>query len=141
MSIASNKELARRFVEDIWGTGDLNLAEQLIAADVVDHNPMPGLPPGRDGHNAMLAIVRAAFPDATFTLDQVVAEDDMVVDHWTMRATHTGPFMGIPATGRPVVLRGVDILRIENGQIAEFWHIEDIVGVLGQLGVLPPPKP
>ncbi|HVZ38314.1 MAG TPA: ester cyclase [Candidatus Kapabacteria bacterium] len=141
MSLASNKEVARQFVEDIWGKGDLNLAEQLIAADVVDNNPMPGLPPGRDGHNAMLTIVRAAFPDATFTLDQVVAEDDKVVDHWTMRATHAGPFMGIPATGRPVVLRGVDILRIENGQIAEFWHIEDIVGVLGQLGVLPPPKP
>lgn len=140
MSTEELHSVARQFVEDIWGRGDLAAAERLIAADCTDHMPGPGQRPGRDGHLDVLGMVRGAFPDAAFTLDNTVAEGDRVTANWTMTATHTGPFFGVPPTGRPVVLRGIDILRVADGRITDFWHVEDILGVLMQLGVVPPPQ-
>lgn len=68
---------------------------------------------------------------------EVIAEGDKVVDRWTMRATHTGPFMNMPPTGKQVTFTGMDIARVENGKIVEYWHQQDGLGLLQQLGVIP----
>ncbi len=83
---------------------------------------------------------RAAFPDAGFTIEDMVAEDDRIAVRWTIRGTQTGEFNGIPATGRPVVLAGFAFLRIEDGRFAELWHLEDDLAVLRQLGIIPTPS-
>ncbi len=74
-----------------------------------------------------------------FAIEDLIAEDDRVAGRWTMRGTHTGEFNGIPATGRPVTLTGFSLLRIQDGQFAELWHLEDDLAVLRQLGIVPGP--
>ncbi len=138
---AENKTIARRFVEEVWGKGDLELSNKLLAPECIDHNPGPGLTPDREGHNQLLLRVRTAFPNARFTLDDVLAEGDRVVDRWTMDGLHAGPFAGVPPTGRAVRLTGMDILRIENGRVVELWHLEDTQGLMQQLRQAQPPDP
>ena len=139
MSAEANKAIIRRWIEDAWGKGDLAALNAVAAVDVVDHNPMPGLPPGLEGQKAIILMLRSAFPDGTNTLEDVIVEGDKVVDRHTFRGTHTGAFMGIPPTGKSVTFSGIEITRIANGQIVETWHQEDLLGLMQQLSVIPTP--
>ncbi|MFI5069176.1 MAG: ester cyclase, partial [Streptosporangiales bacterium] len=118
-----------------------DVARELMAEDLVDHNPYPGQPPGRDGHDWAVAMVRRAFPDLRFTADLVVENGQFVTGRWTMAGTNTGHFdlFGLPPTGRPVTMTGQEIFRAEGGKFAEVWHQEDVPGMLRQLGLEPPP--
>lgn len=138
MSLEENKIIIRHYVEDVWGKGDFAAEQALIAMNVVDHNPLPGFASGLEGHHQVLAMFLNAF-DGQMTLEDVIAEGDKVVDRWTFQGTHRGEFFGIPATGKQVTLTGMDISRIENRQIVEFWHQEDTLGLMQQLGVIPTP--
>jgi predicted ester cyclase len=138
MSLEENKIIARRFVEDVWGKGDFEAERELISTNVIDHNPVPGFATGFEGHHQVLAMFQNAF-DGQVTLENVIAEGDMVVDRWIFHGTHRGELFGIPPTGKQVTFTGIDISRIENGQIVEFWHQEDIMGLMQQLGAIPAP--
>lgn len=139
MSAERNKALMRRYYDDVWGRGDLAAGDELIAEAIVDHMPFPGQAPGRAGHDETVEAITSAFPDRRFTIHDLIAERDRVVGRWTMTATHGGELMGIPATGRPVTMGGIDIARFEGGKIAEIWHIEDVMGMMQQIGVIPAP--
>jgi len=139
MSTAENKALVRRYYDEVWQKGNLAVADEVIVSTFVDHMPLPGQAPGRAGHNQAIIQILSAFPDHQFSIDDLVAEGDRVVGRWTMRATHTGELMGIPPTGKPVVMGGIDILRIVNGRLAEVWHVEDVLGMMQQIGVVPSP--
>lgn len=78
--------------------------------------------------------LRTAFPDLKFTIEHLFGEEDKIVVHVVGPGTHRGEFMGIPATGKKVILRGTTILRLANGKVVERWNITDIFGVLRQLG-------
>lgn len=138
MSREGNKIIVRRYVEDVWGKGDFAAEQELIATNFVDHNPPPGFAPDREGHHQVLVMFRSAF-DGHQTIEDMIAEGDKVADRWTFRGTHRGEFFGIPATGKQVTMTGMDISRIENGQIVDVWHQEDILGLMQQLGVVPAP--
>jgi predicted ester cyclase len=131
----------RRWLSEVWGEGRTDVASELIAGDVIDHNPYPGQPPGLEGHNWAVAMVRRAFPDLRFTANVVVCDGQFVAGRWTMAGTNTGTFdlFGLPPTGRPVTMTGQEIFRAENGKFAESWHQEDVPGMLRQLGLEPPP--
>jgi len=137
MSVEENKAAMLRYYQEVWARGDLAAGDELVALDFVDHMPKPGQAPGREGHHQGVRLIRAAFPDARFTIDDIIAEGDKVVGRWTMDATHRGEIMGIPATGRPVRVTGIDIARFEGGRLAELWHQEDILGLMQQLGAIP----
>jgi predicted ester cyclase/limonene-1,2-epoxide hydrolase len=95
----TNKVVARRFGEEVWGRGDVQAAEEMLAEDFIEHNPVPGQGPGREGHRQVLKVWRAAFPDLTITVDDLLADGDRVGLRWTAHATHRGELMGMPATG------------------------------------------
>lgn len=135
----ANKALVRRFFEEVWSTGDLSLRDEFLAADYRGHLAGAEQPIDRNGWTGWFQGFRAAFPDARFTVEDMIAEGDRVAARLTMRGTHLGPMNGVPATGRAVVVTGMSIERVENGRIAEGWNQNDALGLLGQLGLLPPP--
>jgi steroid delta-isomerase-like uncharacterized protein len=133
----TNRVVARRFGEEVWGRGDVQAADEVLAEDFIEHRPAPGQGPGREGHKQVLKVWRAAFPDLTISVDDLLADGDRVVLRWTAHATHRGELMGMPATGRRVTLTGIDILRIVDGRIVERWGEFNSTEMLQQLGALP----
>src|SRR3712207_5560192 len=134
-----NKSIAERFNEDVWGRGDEAALEELLAPDFVDHDPLPGQSPDREGRRQILAAFRSAFPDLHVTAEDVVAEGDKVVSRWTARGTHQGELMGIAPTGNRVTIKVIDVMRIAEGRIAERWAQFNNLEVMQQLGVVPDP--
>ena len=136
---ADNKALVRRLLEESFNSGNSAVADELVAADFVDHNPLPGLPPTAEGFKQSFAVIRAAMPDMTYTIEDVIAEGDKVVVRWTTSGTNTGEMLGMPATGKKATVTGIDIFRVQDGKLAEFWLSWDQLGMLQQLGMIPPP--
>ncbi len=95
---------------------------------------------GREGFKQILGVFRGAFPRFETTLEDLVAEGDKVVVRHIHRATQTGEFAGIPPTGKAVTVSGIEILRVRDGQIAEFWHMDDFLGLMHQIGAIPTPS-
>jgi predicted ester cyclase len=134
-------EMYERWLHEVWGQGSEATARELVHADLIDHNPLPGQPPGRDGDLWAARAVRKAFPDLRFELDVTFEQDDLVTGRWTMTGTHTGSFDllgGLPATGRPITMSGQEIFRARDGQFTEVWHAEDIGALQRALDLEPP---
>ncbi|MFB6135716.1 MAG: ester cyclase [Halobacteriaceae archaeon] len=134
-STAENKRIARRVPEEIATENDLDLIDELYATDAVEHDPF-GEHEGRAAIRANMERVRAAFPDISATVEDVVAEGDTVAMRVTLRGTHEGEFMGVAPTGRSIEVANAVFTRIADGQIAERWVQPDALGLLQQLGVV-----
>lgn len=139
MSTEDNKTLSRRLFQEFWDQKNLAVADELMAANHVDHTPgsPPGLPPGPEGLKQFASVYFTAFPDLRITIEEMVAEGDKVVTRWATRATHKGDLMGIPPTGKQLTITGISIDRIAGGKIAETWTNFDALGMLQQVGVVP----
>jgi steroid delta-isomerase-like uncharacterized protein len=129
-----HKQLARRFVA-AFAAGDVAALEEIVAEDVLDHNPAPGQAAGRRGLLDAVAFYRAGFPDLAITVEREVAEGDLVALYGTISGTNAGPMLGRPATGKRVAFVYLDLYRVADGRIVETWHVEDIAGMLRQLGL------
>ncbi|HET7479814.1 MAG TPA: ester cyclase, partial [Rubrobacteraceae bacterium] len=103
MSQEENKAVIRRFLEEVFGGGDLELVDELFAPDYVLHDPaVPGEVRGPDGIRQYVDMYRSAYPDTHFTIEDQLAEDDEVVTRWTGQGTQEGVLMGIAPTGTRV---------------------------------------
>ena len=139
MSVEQNKAIARRLVEEVFNQGNVGLADEIMAADFVEHEEMPpGTPPGREGNKAATTMLRSAFPDFKATIDDMVAEGDKVALRLTWSGTQEGEFMGLPPSGNRFSIAVFDILRLEDGKIVEHWGSMDVAGMMQQLGAPPP---
>jgi predicted ester cyclase len=133
-----NKRLVRRGLEEIYVQGDLDLADELVHPDFVDHEPShPGQPTGPESVKQTVRRLRTAFGELRFDVEDEIAEGDKVVQLVTMSGRHTGPLMGREPTGREFAVRHIYIWRIADGQIAEHWGSRDDLGLLEQIGLLP----
>lgn len=133
-----NKALIRRWFEEVWNQGRSDVIDDLLAEDAVIHglvdgagNPVNGL----DGFHDFHTQFRGAFPDLIVSVDDTIAEGDMVVARCSVRGRHTGNHLGFAATNAPVQFDGVAITRIENGKIAEAWNHFDFAQMNRQLGL------
>ena len=133
-TLAANREIMRRNIEELFARGNQSLISELYWPDVIDHNPVPGQRSGHEGLRDVLEIFHTAFPDQTMMLHGTLADGDFAVDFWTFQATHTGELDGWPATGRLVRFNGIDVARIVDGRIKEIWHVEDMASMWSQLG-------
>lgn len=128
-----NKAQVRRVIEEIYNRGDLDLVDQVAASNLVIRIGSEEIQ-GHDEIKRYVAGLRAGFPDLTLTIEDQIAEGDMVVTRWTARGTHAGEFQGIPATGREVRVAGTDIDRIIDGKTVDCWVHMDQLGLMQQLG-------
>jgi steroid delta-isomerase-like uncharacterized protein len=137
----ANKAIARSFMEDCWNRGDLGAMDAVVAKDCRHHDPVfPTLSSGLDGLKRHIESCRAGFPDLRFSLDDVIAERDEVVIHWTARGTHRAQFLGMAATNRTAAVSGTSIYKIDRGKIREQWSDWNVLSLLEQLGLATVPK-
>jgi predicted ester cyclase len=132
-----SKALMWRITDEIWNNGRLDLIDELIAEDLVDHVDLAGLEgSGRARYRASIEMMRAAFPDYRNPLDFVIAEDAFAVSYGRSTGTHRGEFLGIQATGRKIDVPTFGILRFANGQAVERWGFADNLAIMQQLGLM-----
>ena len=137
----TNKEVIQAFLDDVINEGRLERADDLVKEDFVELDPLPGQEQGREGLKAVIHQLRTAFPDMHWVVKEMVAESDKVVTRFVWTGTQRGEFLGIPATGRSVEVKGVVIDRLEDGKMADSRILMDTFGLMQQLGVIPAPPP
>jgi steroid delta-isomerase-like uncharacterized protein len=140
MSIRENKAIARRFLQ-AWSAGGQSVVDELAAPDlVVSYSHFDEPLHGAEAFKSMLSQTFASFPDMQITPDELVAEGDKVVVHWTYRATHRkGMVFGMRATGRRVRVSGITVYRIAAGRVLEETGVVDALSLMFQLGAVPAP--
>jgi len=131
-----NKVILQRFFEELFNQGNLAAADELVAANYLNHNAVPGETPGREGLKQFVTYIHRAWADLKFVVEDQLAEGDKVTTRWTLTATHQDEFAGIPATGKQVVIQAINIHRVVDGQIQEGWLEWDALGMMQQLGAL-----
>jgi steroid delta-isomerase-like uncharacterized protein len=135
MSTEANKALIRRFYEEVWHRGNLDVADEVFAPGYVRHDFRGSEPePGPEGQKRIAADFRAAFPDLSFEIDFLLAEDDLVAGRWTATGTHLGSWADIAATGRTMRFSAVNVFRFADGKVVEIWNHRDDLGLMEQLG-------
>ncbi len=142
MSVEQNKVIVRRFIEELWNDRNLNVADEIFAADCVtyqlhsDSEPAASL---RDPDTLKKHVAEwlASFPDLTFTIEQMLAEGDKVATWCVMRGTHTNVWLGVAPTGKQISIRMVIIHRIADRKIVEDWVLVESLGFFQQLGLVP----
>lgn len=137
MSSAENKALVRRFYEEI-DKGNLDILDELVAEDYLDHNPppFPGLGSGRAGLRQAFKLFQQATPGHHHIEDQI-AEGDKVVTRLTSMGRHEGDLPGAPRTGNEMKMTSITIHRIAAGKLVEKWSEKDMIALLQQIGVMP----
>ena len=133
----SNASIVRQFTEVVINQGDMDAAATYVWDDVVEEVPLPGQGPGLDGLKDALRSMRAGFSDLSFSIQEQISEGDKVASRFEWTGTHTGVFLGIPATGKPVRVWGIVIDRLQDGKIKNTRIIMDTLGLMMQLGAIP----
>jgi predicted ester cyclase len=132
-----NKQIARRFPEEVATEGDIDLIDDLCTADVVDHNPLRETR-GREELKRHIESIRAAFGDFSATVEDIVGEGDTVAMRVTLRGRHDGDFAGIEPTGNEFEVNNMVFTRIEDGRVAERWVNPDVYGLMQQVDAVEP---
>lgn len=132
-----NKAVIAAFTTQVLNDKQLEALDRLVAEDFTELDPLPGQRQGREGLKEILAVLFTAFPDMHWTIQEQVAEGEMVVTRFTWTGTHQGVFMGIGATGRKVSVKGVVMDRIVGGRMQESRILMDTLKMMQQLGVIP----
>jgi steroid delta-isomerase-like uncharacterized protein len=134
-----NKQLVRRWCEEVWNKGSVDAIDEMFAEDGIAHglsddpsNPITGPTGFRPFHR----VFREAFPNMMIVVEDTIAEDDKVAARCSVRARHEGEFMGRAATQAPVDFTGITIVRIYNGKIVEAWNNFDFMILHKQVGLL-----
>jgi predicted ester cyclase len=120
------------WIGELWNRGDPAGGRSLAEA-FVDHRPIDAFPNTKHGHIAMALDWNQAFPDGRFLIEDILVDADRLVARYAFGGTHLGTLSGISATGREVRMTGIDIMRFENERLAEWWHNEDILGMMQQI--------
>jgi len=135
--MADNKDVIRRFIEEVLNQGRFEQLDELVLEDFVELDPLPGQSTGREGLQDVIRQMRGAFPDMHWVIEEMIGEADKVCTRFTWTGTQRGPFVGVPATGRRVTVKGVVIDRLHSGKMADSRILMDTLGMMQQLGVAP----
>jgi predicted ester cyclase len=134
-----NKAGFRRVYEEGLNGGNLAVADELIDPECLDHEAHPGANRGPESFRQLITMLRMAFPDLRFEIEDLIAEGDTVAGRLTMNGTHTGPLMGMPPTGRAVRQAHMHFVRFRDGKAIEHWGVRDDMSMMRQMGLMPEP--
>src|SRR6266849_3864199 len=131
-----NKQICRRLLEEAWNRGALEAVDETVSRDCRFHDPaFPSIEPGAESYRRHIQMCRDAFPDLSCSADDIIAEQNEVVIHWTVRGTHRGNFLGMDATDRSMMISGTSIHRLEGDKIVELWADWNLQSLQDQLGL------
>jgi len=133
-----NIGLVRRFTEEVWNKGNMNVCDELLSNKMKTHDPLLGDLDGLEAAKRHIQAFRTAFPDFHVAIDDIGAIGDKVYVRWTATGTHKGSLMGINPTNKKGVNSGVTLNRLENGKFVETHYVWDVYHMIEQLGLLPP---
>jgi steroid delta-isomerase-like uncharacterized protein len=133
----NNKAIVRSYIDALFNQGDLDAGDRYLSPEFVNHDVPFGAPPGAAGMRAAASMFREACPDWSTSYHHFVAEDDIVVEHFTASGTLSGSLMGVTGSGQTLSLPGINIFRVLEGRIIERWGCLDELGLLSQLGLSP----
>jgi len=140
LSPEENNTIAVRFFEEAWNNGNFAVLDELTTPDTLDHSTLHGqTEKGTESFRQIISMFRTGFADIHLTIEDEIYTGDRAGHRWTLRGTQTAPFMGIPPTNTKVEFSGTTIVRMEDGKLAERWSNVDMMRLLQQLGVVPPP--
>ncbi len=140
MSAEENKAIVRRYFEGAWEQGNLELLDELLAADYVNHNPAtPETPTGPEGVKGVVSMFRSGMPDLKVVIEDMLAEGEKVATRYTLEGTHEGELFGVPPTGKRLGIERMTIERVSEGKIRDHWRVTDTLEMMQQLGVVPAP--
>jgi steroid delta-isomerase-like uncharacterized protein len=140
MAVVTNQELFRRYFDEVANGGNLDLADEIFASDYAHHDPANPDPRPMIGPQAVkdhLTSLKTAFPDLVFDVDDMIADGDQIIVRWTARGTNTGDYFGIPPSGKPIEITGMNTWKTRDGQAIEGWVNRDDMLLLQQIGVVP----
>lgn len=132
-----NAAVIRRFVEEVINQGRLETADEVVTEDFVELDPLPGQRQGREGIKEVITMLRTAFPDMHWVIDETIAAGEKVVTRFTWTGTQRGAFLGVSPTGKPVTVKGVVIDRLVAGKMTESRILMNTLGMMQQLGAMP----
>jgi steroid delta-isomerase-like uncharacterized protein len=133
-----NKALIRGYIEGM-NQGNMAVLEEFMAPNHISHHGAIETN-GAEEFIQFMSMVKTAFPDWEFTIEDQIAEGDKEVHRWTGRGTHQGEWMGVPPTGKEIEIMGIYVSQIVEGQIVEEWGLFDQFGLMQQLGAIPSPE-
>lgn len=134
MTQTNNERIIKRYFEEVWNNGKLDVLDEIISPEYINHNPGIVNPPlGPEGLKPIVAAIRRAFPDLKYTIENMIVSDTQVAVHTTMHGTHTGDFFGIAPTNKTITVSQMQIERIVNNKIVEHWRVTDELTLLKQL--------
>ena len=131
---SEDNKAASRMLYEIWNKGTFDKLDAIISEDYASHSRLPGVTPDREGLKQWMGVVRTAFPDVHFTVEQQIAEGDLVVTRWSATGTHKGEMMGFPPTGKKSTVTGINIARYKDGKSVEAWGEWDALGMVQTMG-------
>jgi steroid delta-isomerase-like uncharacterized protein len=134
-----NAAIVQRFIDEVINHGRYEVCDEIVAEDFLELDPLPGQREGREGLKEIIAMMRSAFPDIHWVTNESISSGEKVVTRFTWTGTQRGNFLGVPATGRPVTVKGVVIDRLVNGRMTDSRILMDTFGMMMQLGIIPPP--
>jgi len=123
-------------VDEVVNKGNYDMVDDMFSPDYIDHTAPPGLPGGVEAVKGVYRMFRTGFPDVHFTVEDMVADGDVVATLVTGHGHQTGPFMGIPPSGREASWRSVGFFRVLDGKIVAHWGVPDLLGLMVQIGVI-----
>lgn len=138
----ANKAVVRRFVEEFQNRNRVDAVDELVSRDFVNHSgtvrDVPGMERATDfeGMKEIDRMWRQSFPKQHVTIRNMAAEEDKVWTHKTFQTVHDGEFMGIPPTGNTIEVDAIDIMRVSDGKIVEHWAVQDMWGLMRQIGAV-----
>ena len=140
MSTDQNKTVYRRFLEQGFNQGRLDVVDEVLSPSYVNRDAPPGSPSGPEGVKQIINTFRAAFPDLQITIEELVAEGDKVCARSTMRGTHRGVLFGLAPTGKAVAMAGLTMVTVVDGRLVESYVRNDVAGLMSQLGAGAPAR-